>query len=102
MDKSEIPNGVRVDSSTGYHRVEGNRRASRNGPVSPSYHPMSHTFRFAAFASLAGRGGCRRARAVEPGPGCAVHGVGGEGEGVQVRGDGAVILQLHVSRARAC
>jgi hypothetical protein len=28
------PNAVRVASGTGYHRVEGNRRASRNGPVS--------------------------------------------------------------------
>jgi hypothetical protein len=32
----QIPNfrGVRVHVSTGYHRVEGNRRASRNGLVS--------------------------------------------------------------------
>jgi hypothetical protein len=28
------PNVVRVAFGTGYHRVEGNRRASRNGPVS--------------------------------------------------------------------
>jgi hypothetical protein len=28
------PNGVRVALGTGYPRVEGNRRASRNGPVS--------------------------------------------------------------------
>jgi hypothetical protein len=28
------PNGVRVASGTGYHRLEGNRRASRNGRVS--------------------------------------------------------------------
>jgi hypothetical protein len=28
------PNAVRVTPGTGYHRVEGNRRASRNGPVS--------------------------------------------------------------------
>jgi hypothetical protein len=28
------PNVVRVASGTGYHRVEGNRRASRNGAVS--------------------------------------------------------------------
>jgi hypothetical protein len=28
------PNGVRVAPGTGYHRVEGNRRASRNGRVS--------------------------------------------------------------------
>jgi hypothetical protein len=30
------PNVVRVASGTGYHRVEGNRRASRNGPVAIS------------------------------------------------------------------
>jgi hypothetical protein len=29
-----IPNFVRVADGTGYHRGEGNRRASRNGPVS--------------------------------------------------------------------
>jgi hypothetical protein len=28
------PNVVGVALGTGYHRVEGNRRASRNGPVS--------------------------------------------------------------------
>ena len=28
------PNVVRVAPGTGYHRAEGNRRASRNGPVS--------------------------------------------------------------------
>ena len=28
------PNGVRVAPGTGYHRVEGNRRVSRDGPVS--------------------------------------------------------------------
>jgi hypothetical protein len=28
------PNGVRVAPGTGYHRVEGNQRESRNGPVS--------------------------------------------------------------------
>jgi hypothetical protein len=45
-----IPNVVRVALGTGYHRVEGNRRASRNGPVSvPTRNPKS---RFATFASL--------------------------------------------------
>jgi hypothetical protein len=36
MALERIPNlrGVRVHVSTGYHRVEGNRRASRNGRVS--------------------------------------------------------------------
>jgi hypothetical protein len=35
-NEGQIPNtrGVRVHVSTGYHRVEGNRRASRNGRVS--------------------------------------------------------------------
>ena len=48
------PNIARVRVSTGYHRVEGNRRASRNGPVSdlPPETPI------ATFSSLffAGRG----------------------------------------------
>jgi hypothetical protein len=34
MDKIPNPNVVRVVHGTGYRRVEGNRRASRNGPVS--------------------------------------------------------------------
>ena len=36
LNDGQIPNfrGVRVASDTGYNRVEGNRRASRNGPVS--------------------------------------------------------------------
>jgi hypothetical protein len=36
LNDGQIPNfrGVRVASGTGYNRVEGNRRASRNGPVS--------------------------------------------------------------------
>jgi hypothetical protein len=35
LDDGQIPNfrGVRVHVSTGYNRVEGNRRASRNGLV---------------------------------------------------------------------
>jgi hypothetical protein len=35
-DRKRIPNPnvVRVAPGTRYHRVEGNRRASRNGPVS--------------------------------------------------------------------
>jgi hypothetical protein len=43
--------GVRVHASTGYNRVEGNRRASRNGLVS-DLPPEILTFRFATFASL--------------------------------------------------
>jgi hypothetical protein len=40
------PNDVSVVSGTGYHRVEGNRRALRNGPVSdlppeiPTFSPL--------------------------------------------------------------
>jgi hypothetical protein len=35
LNDGQIPNfRVRVHASTGYHRVEGNRRASRNGRVS--------------------------------------------------------------------
>ena len=44
--------GVRVALGTGYHRVEGNRRASRNGGVSSISHPKPLTLRFATFASL--------------------------------------------------
>jgi hypothetical protein len=38
LNDGQIPNfrGVRVALDTGYHRVEGNRRASRNGRVSSS------------------------------------------------------------------
>jgi hypothetical protein len=46
MDKSQTPNGVRVAPGTGYSRVEGNRRASRNGPVS-ELPPETPTVRFA-------------------------------------------------------
>jgi hypothetical protein len=45
------PNVVRVAPGTGNHRVEGNRRASRNGLVAIS-HPQSLPSRFATFASL--------------------------------------------------
>ena len=36
LNEGKIPHfrGVRVALGTGYHRVEGNRRAWRNGPVS--------------------------------------------------------------------
>jgi hypothetical protein len=53
------PNVVRVAPGTGYHRVQGNRRASRNGPVS-DLPPETLTLRFATFASLYGRGGSRK------------------------------------------
>jgi hypothetical protein len=42
LNDGQIPTfpGVRVALTTGYHRVEGNRRASRNGPVSdPTRNP---------------------------------------------------------------
>jgi hypothetical protein len=44
LDEGQIPNfrGVRVDVSTRYHRVEGNRRASRDGRVS-DLPPEIHT-----------------------------------------------------------
>jgi phosphoenolpyruvate carboxylase len=37
VNDGRIPNtrGVRVHVSTGYNRVEGNRRATRNGRVNP-------------------------------------------------------------------
>jgi hypothetical protein len=43
------PDVVRVALGTGYHRVEGNRRASRDGRVSDL---PPETSRFATFASL--------------------------------------------------
>jgi hypothetical protein len=52
LNDSQIINtrGVRVHVSPGYTRVEGNRRASRNGLVSVL--PPELTFRFATFSSL--------------------------------------------------
>jgi hypothetical protein len=52
----QIPNvrGVRERVSTGYHRVEGNRRASRNGRVSdlpPETTPHVTTFTPSAFTT---------------------------------------------------
>jgi hypothetical protein len=48
--QSPNPNVVRVAPGTGYHRVEGNRRASRNGPVSdlPPENPYSQKLCIAA------------------------------------------------------
>jgi hypothetical protein len=43
------PNVVRVATGTGYHRVEGNRRASRNGPRERSLTPKSLKSRFRNF-----------------------------------------------------
>ena len=45
MNDGQIPNvrGVRVHVSTSYNRVEGNRRASRNGLVSSSPTPETPT-----------------------------------------------------------
>jgi hypothetical protein len=53
LNDGQIPNVrvVRVHVSTGYHRVEGNRRASRNGVVS-GLPPEIPQFRFATFAPL--------------------------------------------------
>jgi hypothetical protein len=58
------PNVVRVAPSTGYHRVEGNRRASCNGPVSDLTPPKSLASRFATFSSLYGGGVCTGAARV--------------------------------------
>jgi hypothetical protein len=74
LNDGQIPNsrGVRVHVSTGYNRVEGNRRAPRNGRVSCSPtrnplrfatlfiavtlpHPSGHTTRTRAVAAVAGR-----------------------------------------------
>jgi hypothetical protein len=48
LNDGQIPNRrvIRVHVSTGYHRVEGNRRASCNGPVS-DLPPETPTSRFA-------------------------------------------------------
>jgi serine/threonine protein kinase len=45
------PNVDRVDPGTVYYRVEGDRRASRNGPVSDISHPKPQRHNFATFAS---------------------------------------------------
>jgi hypothetical protein len=44
LSAPRLPNVVRVAPGTGYHRVEGNRRASRDGPVGdlPPEIPSSH------------------------------------------------------------
>jgi hypothetical protein len=54
LDDGQIPNpnDVRVDRGTGYRRVEGNRRASRNGPVSDL--PPEVTIRFCNFFTAVG------------------------------------------------
>jgi hypothetical protein len=53
LNDGRTPNvrGLRVARGTGYNRVEGNRRASRNGLVS-DLPPEILTSRFATFASL--------------------------------------------------
>ena len=50
MDKSQTPTSC-VAPGTGYHRVEGNRRASGKAPVSDP-HPKSLSLRFATVSSL--------------------------------------------------
>jgi hypothetical protein len=53
LNDGQLPNfrAVRVALGTGYNRVEGNRQASRNGPVSVA-HPESVALRFATFPTL--------------------------------------------------
>jgi hypothetical protein len=50
------PNVVRVAPGAGHHRVERNRRASRNGPVSDLSHPNKVTIRNFSPLSLANTG----------------------------------------------
>jgi hypothetical protein len=52
MDTSQTLRGVRVHLSTGYGRVEGNRRASRNGEVS---HPKTDSQLFHRCKVVPGR-----------------------------------------------
>jgi hypothetical protein len=56
LNDGQIPNfhGVRVHVSTGYNRVEANRRASRNGRVSDQ-NPKPLPSRFATCSSLGGK-----------------------------------------------
>jgi hypothetical protein len=54
MDKPRTRTSYVKALGMGYHRVEGNRRASRDGPVS-DLPPEIPTSRFATFASLSGR-----------------------------------------------
>ena len=55
LNDGQVPNrnAVRVAFSTWYHRVEGNRRASRNGPVSDRP-PETLQSRFATFFAAGG------------------------------------------------
>jgi hypothetical protein len=57
MADGQIPNFrvVGVHVSTGYNRVEGTRRGSRNGLVSDLSRPQPLTLRFATFPSLLAR-----------------------------------------------
>ena len=54
LNEGRIPTfrGVRVALGTGCNRVEGHRRAWRNGRVCSSPHPKSLTLRFATVSSL--------------------------------------------------
>ena len=63
MDKSHS-RGVRVHASTGYNRVEGNRRASRNDRVSDLPIEIPHVNDSQLFVSLYGGGGVQVDNAV--------------------------------------
>ena len=60
LNDGQIPNvrGVRVHVRTGYHRVEGNRRASRNGPDLSHPNPLNDS---QTFSIAVGGGGARAA-----------------------------------------
>ena len=45
-----LPNGVLVATGPGYHRVEGDRWASRNGPVSDVSNSETLALRFETFS----------------------------------------------------
>jgi hypothetical protein len=67
------PNGVRVAPGTGYHLVQGNRRASRNGGVSDPAPETPSAKRFATFCILCTGGGGGDARDDEMVPGAIRH-----------------------------
>jgi hypothetical protein len=97
LNDGQIPNsrGVRVALGTGYDRVEGNRRASRNGRVSDLSPEIPHvTIRdfFIAVQRADRSGGTRqRGRRVSEGQRTERHrlAVRGGDEGRHVRGGGA-------------
>jgi hypothetical protein len=90
LKDGQIPNfrGVRVALVTGYHRVEVNRRASRNGRVSDlPPETCSLTCRFVTFSI---------AVAVHRGAACV------RGAAEHVHGEENVVLKYHANAKQCC